>query len=150
MIARKTNSSVQKTLTSKTEINIRFSEVDSLRIVWHGHYVKYMEDGREDFGTKFGMGYLTVYSNGFMTPLVKVNLEYKKPLEYGDKAIIETTYVNTAAAKIRFEFKIFKESTKELVATGETEQVFLDKNRELQLISPKFYIDWKKKWGLTE
>lgn len=150
MIAHKSKNQELKTLSSKTEINVRFNEVDSLRIVWHGHYVKYMEDGREDFGTKFGMGYLTVYSNGYMTPIVKVNLEYKRPLEYGDKAIIETTYVNTDAAKVRFEFKIYKESTNELVATGETEQVFLDKNRDLQLISPKFYLDWKRKWGLIE
>ncbi len=27
-------------LKAKTEIKVRFNEVDSLRIVWHGHYVK--------------------------------------------------------------------------------------------------------------
>ena len=36
-------------LKNKTESIIKFSEVDSLRVVWHnGHYVRYFEDGREE------------------------------------------------------------------------------------------------------
>ena len=34
---------------------IRFSEVDSMGVVWHGHYVKYFEDAREAFGAKYGL-----------------------------------------------------------------------------------------------
>ena len=41
-------------LKNTVEIPIRFSEVDSLHVVWHGHYVKYFEDGREAFGKDFG------------------------------------------------------------------------------------------------
>ena len=36
-------------LTDRKEIIVRFSEVDSMRIVWHGNYLKYFEDGRESF-----------------------------------------------------------------------------------------------------
>ena len=49
-------------LSSKIEIPIRFSEVDSLRVVWHGHYVKFFEDGRETFGKEFGLGYLDIFN----------------------------------------------------------------------------------------
>ena len=45
-------------LSEVIPINIRFHEVDSLRIVWHGHYLKYFEDGREAFGRKYGIGYM--------------------------------------------------------------------------------------------
>ena len=47
--------------TNKTEVPIRFSEVDSLRVVWHGHYIKFFEDGREAFGREHGLTYLDVY-----------------------------------------------------------------------------------------
>ena len=30
--------------------DIRFSEVDSMGVVWHGNYAKYFEDAREEFG----------------------------------------------------------------------------------------------------
>ena len=30
-------------LKNYVEIPVRFNEVDSLRVVWHGHYIKYFE-----------------------------------------------------------------------------------------------------------
>lgn len=48
-------------LTERFEQRVRFDEVDSLGIVWHGHYVKYLEDGREAWGRKYGLTYLGMY-----------------------------------------------------------------------------------------
>ena len=135
-------------LTSTTEFPVRFSEVDSMQIVWHGHYVKYMEEGREDFGRKFGINYMLIKANGYMAPIVKLTCDYKKPLSYDDKVMVETTYVDSDAARITYSFRIFRASDKELVATGESVQVFLDIDRELVLTMPPFFEAWKKKWGL--
>ena len=60
-------------LIDRKEILVRFSEVDSMRIVWHGNYLKYFEDGREAFGLKYNLGYLDVYKHNVMIPIVKVN-----------------------------------------------------------------------------
>ncbi len=135
-------------LSELTKINVRFHEVDSLRIVWHGHYLKYFEDGREAFGHKYGIGYMDVFSLGLLTPLVKISCEYKRPVKYDDSVILETRFINTEAAKIIFEFTLFNEGTKEVYATGESTQVFLNDAGELMLTPPDFFIDWKKKWGL--
>ena len=136
-------------LVNRTEIRVRFNEVDSLRYVWHGHYVKYFEDGREAFGREFGLGYMTMYDQGFATPLIRVELDYKQPLFYGDEAIVETQYVDSAAAKIIFQFQIFKKSTMELVAEGQTVQVFTDLNGELVLTIPEFMKEWKRKFRVS-
>ena len=136
------------TLTDRKEIVVRFGEVDSMRIVWHGNYLKYFEDGRESFGTRYSLGYLEVYKHNVMIPIVKVNCDYKKPLEYGDTAIVETRFVNSEAAKIMFEYEIYRKSDNELVATGSSMQVFLTPDHELLLTPPLFFIEWKKKWGI--
>ena len=135
-------------LVERTEFSVRFSEVDSIGIVWHGHYLKYFEDGREGFGRKFELDYLDVYKTGFITPLVNIGCDFKKPLRYGEKAIVETRYVNTEAAKIVLDYTIYRSSNNELVATGQTTQVFVNAKGELYLNFPPFYEDWKKKWGL--
>jgi len=83
-----------------------------------------------------------------MIPIVKVTCDYKKPLVYGDIAIIETRFVNSEAAKIKFEYSVFRKSDHELMATGTTMQVFLTPEKELLLMAPEFFIGWKKKWGL--
>ncbi len=137
-------------LSEKKEINIRFSEVDSLGIVWHGNYTKYFEDGREAFGRKYDLNYLDLYQSGLITPIVKLDLNYKKDLKYGEKAIIETQYVDTAAAKIIFNYIIYRNSNNEIVTTGSTTQVFLNKKKQLILTVPPQFLEWKKKWNITQ
>jgi acyl-CoA thioester hydrolase len=137
-----------KQLSSTIEFPVRFSEVDSMNVVWHGHYVKYMEEGREDFGRKFGINYMLIKANGYMAPVVKLVRDYKKALTYDDNVLVETIFVDTDAAKIHYKFNIYRAKDRELMATGESVQVFLDMNFELILINPPFYEAWKKKTGL--
>ena len=132
------------------EVRVRFSEVDSMGVVWHGNYLKYFEDGREAFGRKHDLGYLDFFNNKVFTPLVSINCNYKKSLFYGDTAIIRTSYIDCDAAKLLFEYKIFKKDTNELIVTANSTQVFLNNNRELLLTFPEFFINWKNKMGLTK
>jgi acyl-CoA thioester hydrolase len=130
-------------LRNTTEIVVRFSEVDSLSIVWHGHYVKYLEDGREGFGAEYDLSYLGVYSKGYVIPIVKLDIDYKKPLKYGDKISIETSYWDCDAAKLIFSYTL-KNASNEIIATARTIQVFV-KEGELCLNIPDFIIEWKNK-----
>jgi len=132
-----------------SEIRVRFNETDPLGIVWHGHYITYFEDGREAFGREHGISYLDVQASGFVTPIIKSTCEHKLPLRYGDIATIETTYVNSPAAKMIFKYKIYNPQG-DLVCTGETIQVFVDDDGELSLIQPQFFEDWKRKVGLLK
>lgn len=133
-------------LDSSIKMKVRFHECDSLQIVWHGNYFKYFEEGREDFGKKYNISYLDAKRNGYATPVVKSFCEHKLPLRYGDEFVIESTFINSEAAKIIFQYKIF--SSGKLICTGETVQVFTDKNSELVLTNPPFFLDWKKKMGM--
>lgn len=124
--------------------------MDALGIVWHGHYVKFMEDGREAFGKQFGLAYLDVYGHGFATPIVHMALDYKKTVKYGDSVRIETSFIDSPAAKIIFKYRIFRLSDGELVAEAETIQVFINMQHELFITVPEFFAEWKRKNKLTE
>ncbi len=141
---------MSKKLVDVTEIKVRFGEVDSMSIVWHGNYVKYLEEGRESFGQHFGISYLEIYSHGVMAPVVNMNIDYKKQVQYGDSVVVETEYINTEAAKIQFKYRLFRKSDGELVATALTTQVFITLEREMLLYPPPFAVDWKKRMGLTK
>ncbi len=137
-------------LKNKTESIIKFSEVDSLRVVWHGHYVRYFEDGREAFGKQYNLGYLDVYEHGLAVPLVNLQVNFKRILEYGDTAIIETTFINSPAAKLIFEYKITSAKHGYVACLGRTTQVFMNPhNKELFITMPPFMEEWKKKWNLS-
>jgi len=138
-------------LQDQTEITVRYNEADPLGIVWHGHYLRYFEDGREAFGRRYGITYMDFYHQGLAVPVVSVQCDFKKPLRYGHRLRIETTFVNSPAAKMKFEYRIFETGSQLLSASGSSLQVFVDvKTFDLKLTVPGFFEDWKRKWKQNE
>jgi len=135
-------------LKTSKEFEVRFSEVDSMNIVWHGSYVLYFEDAREQFGKEFGLSYMHYFNNGYYAPLVELSFNYKKPLLYEQKARIDIIYRNVPAAKVMFDYEIRLVSDNSLIATGSSTQVFLDREYNLVLSNPAFYEAWKRNHDL--
>lgn len=135
-----------KELTATIAFDIRFSEVDSMNVVWHGSYPLYFEDAREAFGKKYDLGYMKIFRNGYFAPLVELNFQYKKPLVYGMHPAITIKYRPTDAAKIIFDYEIHDTADGSLVATGHSVQVFTDTHYQLMWFTPPFYEEWKKQW----
>ena len=135
-----------KELKATVPLNIRFSEVDSMNIVWHGSYVMYFEDAREAFGKKYGIAYLDIFGHGYYAPLVDLSFKYKSPITYDMKPEITITYKPVDAAKIVFDYEITNPENGEVLATGHSVQVFMDLNYQLVWVNPDFYDEWKKKW----
>lgn len=133
-------------LSVTKSFDVRFSEVDSMCIVWHGNYMLYFEDAREAFGKEYGLDYLTIYGKGYYAPLVDVHFSYKKPIIYGMKPAVTITYKPTDAAKILFEYEIRDTADGSLLATGDSMQVFMDLKYQLVWQTPEFYQQWKEKW----
>ena len=44
-------------IVTKTKIKVPFYDLDPMNIVWHGNYVKYMEEARCDFFRKINYTY---------------------------------------------------------------------------------------------
>lgn len=138
---------MSKTLTHSTELEVKFSEADPLGIVWHGHYIRYFEDGREAFGKAHDLRYIDFYRANIVVPIVHINCDYKRILRYSHRVRLETTYIDNPAAKLVFRYGIYDIDTNQKIATGSSVQVFMHKeSMELMLTLPPFMEDWKKKW----
>ena len=137
-----------ETLKASVRMAVRFSEVDSMGIVWHGNYVKYFEDARNAFGEKYGFGYLDMFANDFFAPIVTIDVRYHKPLAYGDEFEAEAEYVPCLGAKMRFVYSITRVSDGALMASGSSTQVFLDMERNMMIHAPEFYAQWRKQMGV--
>lgn len=135
-------------LSAEKIIDIRFSEVDSMAIVWHGSYVQYFEDAREEFGKKYKLEYLRIYDHGYYAPLVELKLNYKQPLQYQHQARVVITFRPTDTAKIVFDYEVYDLETNQLSATGHSVQVFIDHDRNLVLQTPDFFQKWKEENGV--
>lgn len=135
--------------TSKT-FDVRFSEVDSMNVVWHGSYPLYFEDAREAFGKEYDLEYMRFFEHGYFAPLVELTFHYKKHIRYGMTPRIDIVYRPTEAAKIVFDYEIRGPEDESLLATGHSVQVFMDTDYNLVWDNPPFYLEWKRRWGQTE
>lgn len=140
----------EPSLVNRIKIRVRFSEVDAMRVVWHGEYVRYFEDGREAFGREFGgLSYTTITDEGYYIPIVKLELDYIMPLKHGDTAIVETRFVNTKGAKILMEYVIYREEDMAVAAMGRSLQMFTRvEDNQLEINVPEFFVKWKEKWNI--
>ena len=138
---------MKKTLVHSTDIDVKFSEADPLGIVWHGHFIRYFEDGREAFGSAYGIRYLDLYRKDIVVPIIHIDCNYRRILRYGHTIRLETTYVDTPAAKLLFDYTITDLHTGERVANGNSVQVFMYRQSlELMLTLPPFMVEWKERW----
>jgi acyl-CoA thioester hydrolase len=59
---------VEKKRKNTVGQGIRFNQVDSLGIVWCGHFMQYFEAGRETFGKEYNLQYLDFYQQDQVVP----------------------------------------------------------------------------------
>lgn len=137
-------------LKASKELEIRFSEVDSMGVVWHGSYPLYFEDARELFGKKYDLTYMGFFDQGCFAPIVELTFHYKKPIKYEMRPRIDIIYRPTEAAKIVFDYEIYDTEDESLIATGHSVQVFMNQQYQLIWENPEFYLQWKKRWGQCE
>ena len=134
-------------LTDTIRIRVPFFDVDSIQMVWHGNFVKYLEEGRESFGFKFGLEYMHIYNSGYVAPIADMHLEYKNTAGMGDTLIVETTYKPCRGAKLMFDYVVKRESDGVLILKASTVQLFVSRDGVFEVSVPEFYAKWKKRWG---
>jgi len=135
-------------LEAQKEIEIRFSEVDMMGVVWHGSYTLYLEDAREAFGLKYGLSYSTYIRENIFAPIVELDIKYKRPLMFGMRPKVNIRYRPCESAKMVFDYEIVNPEDGTVYLTATSIQVFMDRNYNLLWDSPEFFTQWKKKMKL--
>lgn len=120
----------------RVEFDVRFPEVDSYGVVWHGHYVLYMEVGRNALCTAGGLTPAQALAAGYKVPIIRFDLSLKRPARLDDRIEVATSLRPPETAKLVMDYEIRRLGSRELLATGVTEQVLLNPSGELLLSFP--------------
>ena len=111
---------------------IPFHDVDSMKIVWHGRYVKYFELARCELLDSFNYGYMAMLDSGYMWPVVDMRIKYVRPLRFEQKIIIETE-LKEWENRIKINYTVKDQLTGEKLTKGYTTQIAVDLNTEEML-----------------
>jgi len=119
----------------ETPIKVRFNEIDAYHVAWHGHYVAWMEAGRGELAGLFGLDADQLAAEGYLAPVIALELNYKKPLRYAEEARVLTTIKRTETATLEFACRIIG-ADGSVAATGKTVHALTDLAGVLQFQVP--------------
>jgi len=122
------------------QFRVRYGETDQMGVVYHGNYAQYFEMGRTEWLRKFGFSYKQMEAEGIMLPVISLAINYKKPAHYDELLKVKTKVLKLPAARIEFEYEISNEAG-EMLTTGTTVLVFMDRLRNRPTRCPKYVLD---------
>tara|TARA_B100001758_G_scaffold105781_1_gene90634 strand:+ start:2311 stop:2715 length:405 start_codon:yes stop_codon:yes gene_type:complete len=111
----------------KNNIRVRYSETDKMGFVYYGIYAQYYEVGRVELLRSLGVVYKDLEERGFLLPVVKFSISYKRPAFYDDLLTIYTSIKELSSVSIKFDYKILN-SKSELLNTGEVKLAIVNKD----------------------
>lgn len=127
-------------LTHQTTYRVRYGDTDKMGFVYHANYFRWFEIGRSELFRYLGLSYKEIEAKGFFLPLSEVYCKFKSPSQYDDVLIIETTLDPNYKAGMKFDYQLYSQDQKEILATGCTKHACVDRNGRL-VRPPKFLMD---------
>lgn len=124
-----------------TEIVVPFFDVDSMNIVWHGHYIKYLEVARCALLDHIGHNYTQMFESGYGWPVIDIQLRYVRGAVFGQRLIVRASLVEWEN-RLKINYLISDAETGERMTRASSIQVAVGiESREMQLASPKAFTD---------
>ncbi|MNI66033.1 MULTISPECIES: thioesterase family protein [unclassified Pseudomonas] len=128
-------------LHADTQILVPFFDVDSMHVVWHGHYVKYLEMARCALLDRLGHNYNAMHSSGYAWPVIDLQLRYVRGAVFGQTLNVRASLVEWEN-RLKINYLISDLASGERLTRASSVQVAVHiASREMQLASPKVLID---------
>jgi len=100
-------------------------------IVHHASYLAWMEVGRVELCRARGVRYRDMErDDGIMLAVVEANCRYLASARFDDELVVRTWIVHAHPRMVRFGYEMRNAETGQLVTTGETKHIFV--NREMR------------------
>jgi acyl-CoA thioester hydrolase len=130
---------------AEVEIRVPFFDVDSIHVVWHGHYVKYLEQARCELLDLLGHNYDAMRASGYAWPVIDLHLRYAQPAQFGQRLTVRAELVEWEN-RLKINYLILDAATGTRLTRATTEQVAVSiETREMQLASPAIFVDAVKR-----
>ncbi|GLX90128.1 acyl-CoA thioesterase [Pseudomonas weihenstephanensis] len=124
-----------------TEVLVPFFDIDTMHVVWHGHYVKYLEVARCALLDHVGHNYTQMLQAGYAWPVIDLQLRYVRGATFGQRINVRANLVEWEN-RLKISYLITDLASGERLTRACSVQVAVEiASREMQLASPQCFID---------
>ena len=111
---------------SSVELVIPFADIDALRVVWHGHYPKYIELARSALLANHHLDVFEIEKIGIGLMVYEQHCRHTFPLFYNDRVRIDAWF-KCIGVRTEIHYRIRNLSHDRGAARASTSLVFVDK-----------------------
>ena len=107
------------------ELKVSFEDLDPMKVVWNGNYMRYLEQARVDLFGKLKYSYYQMYEEKIAYPLAKLNAKYIKPAFFEDVLTVITEIVSIEPT-LDIKYTIYNKKTGDKIFTATTMQIAIN------------------------
>ena len=112
-------------ITTETKIRVRYADTDQMKMVYYAKFFEYFEQGRSDLLRSLGLPYSEIEQMGYYLPVTEAHAKYLKPARYDDLLFVAVVLKDIPQVRVRIEYEVRNDATKELLAEGYTIHSFI-------------------------
>ena len=101
------------------EATVMYADTDSYQVVWHGAYLRWLEEGRYSLCKAIGIDIEKLEKEGTTFPIVDIRVRYKSPAKIFEAIEIETKIKEVNKRTITFEQIVRNKEKGQVHITGE-------------------------------
>lgn len=101
------------------ETKVYYQDTDAYGVVWHGHYLRWLEKGRIDFCDELGFNLVELEKEDIVLPVANIDIKYKNSARLNDNLVIISKISELKPLYVVFNQKIKDKNS---------EKVFIDAN----------------------
>ncbi|GAA5017290.1 acyl-CoA thioesterase [Acinetobacter puyangensis] len=134
-------------MRAEVVIDVPFHDVDSMEVVWHGHYLKYFELARCKLLDEFDYNYQQMKASGYAWPVVESHIRYAHGIVFAQKIRV-VAILKEWENRLKIEYQIYDLSSQKRLTKGYTIQVAVRiADRELCFVSPPALLTRLQQWS---
>ena len=107
------------------ELSPAFHDLDPMGVVWHGHYLKYLELARCALLQTFDYDYPQMRDSGYLWPIVDLRTKYLRSARFGQRLRVRAELTEWEV-RMRIDYLISDADSGEAITRAHTIQVAVD------------------------
>ncbi len=104
----------------------QYYETDTMKIVHHSNYVRWMEEARVDMLEQMGIGYEVMEREGVLSPVLSVECEYKSMTRFPETVEISVRLVRYTGVRFDLAYEIRDAASGQLRTLCKSAHCFID------------------------
>ena len=118
-----------------------FHDIDPMEVVWHGHYVKYLELARCALLQSIDYDYPQMRASGYAWPIVDLRAKYVRSARYGQSLVVRAMLVEWEN-RLKIDYQVRDADTGEVLTRATSIQVAVDMaTGEMCFASPRALLE---------